>query len=51
MPLKHYAERFTNVKWGFVRAVGSQILMSNTIWDENVMNSNVWKPIEDIIKE
>lgn len=49
--LKHYAERFTNVKWGFVRAVGSQILMSNTVWDENVMNSKVWKPIVDIIKE
>ena len=49
--LKHYAERFTNVKWGFVRAVGSQIIMSNTVWDENVMNSKVWKPIVDIIKE
>lgn len=49
--LKQYAEKYTNIKWGFVRAVGSQILMSNTVWDENVMNSNVWKPIEDIIKE
>ncbi len=47
--LKHYAERFTNVKWGFVRGVGSQILMSNTVWDENVMNSNVWKPINNVI--
>lgn len=49
--LKSYAERFTNVKWGFVRAVGSQIYMSNTEWDENVMNSDVWKPIEDIMGE
>ena len=47
--LKQYAERFTNIKWGFVRAVGSQILMSNTVWDENVMNSNVWKPINSIM--
>lgn len=49
--LKEYAKRFTNIKWGFVRAVGSQIYMSNSEWDENVMNSEVWKPIEDIIKE
>ncbi|MCR4586092.1 MAG: DEAD/DEAH box helicase family protein [Lachnospiraceae bacterium] len=47
--LKAYAERISNIKWGFVRAVGSQIYMSNTEWDENVMNSNVWKPIEEII--
>lgn len=49
--LKKYSERYSEVKWGFVRAVGSQIYMSNTEWDENVMNSNVWKPIEEIIKE
>lgn len=49
--LKHYAEKFANVKWGFVRAVGSQIYMSNTEWDENVMNSDVWKPIEDIMEK
>ena len=48
--LKKYAERFLNIKWGFVRAVGSQIYMSNTEWDENVMNSDIWKPMEDIIK-
>jgi len=48
--LKHYAERFAEVKWGFVRAVGSQIYISNTEWDENVMNNDIWKPIEDIIR-
>ena len=49
--LKAYAERYTNIKWGFVRAVGAQILMSNTEWDEDIRNNNVWKPIENIIKE
>lgn len=49
--LKSYAEKHVDIKWGFVRAVGSQIYMSNTEWDENVMNSDVWKPIEEIIKE
>lgn len=49
--LKQYAKRFADVKWGFVRAVGSQIYMSNTQWDENVMNKDVWKPIEDIMEE
>ena len=48
--LKHYAERVAEVKWGFVRAVGSQIYISNTEWDENVMNNDIWKPIEDIIR-
>ena len=48
--LKDYAARHSNVYWGFVRAVGNQIYMSNTVWDENVTNSNVWKPIEQFIK-
>ena len=46
--LKEYAER-NNVKWGFVRAVGAQLYLSNTIWDEDVTNRNVWKPIECFI--
>lgn len=44
--LKEYAEKHHNVKWGFIRAVGNQLYLSNTIWDENVLNINVWKPIE-----
>lgn len=48
--LKEYASSHSNIKWGFVRAVGSQIYISNTEWDEDVTNSNVWKPIEEIIK-
>lgn len=48
--LKEYGERHPNVKWGFIRAVGSQIYLSNTIWDEDVTNNNVWEPIENFIK-
>ena len=47
--LKDYASRCPNVKWGFVRAVGTQLYLSNTVWDENVTNRNVWKPIECFI--
>ena len=47
--LKDYASRYPNVKWGFVRAVGTQLYLSNTVWDENATNRNVWKPIECFI--
>ena len=48
--LKQYAETHPNVHWGFVRAVGDQLYLSNTEWDEDVTNKKVWKPIEEIIK-
>lgn len=44
--LKEYAENQPKIKWGFVRAVGNQLYLSNTIWDEDVTNRNIWKPIE-----
>lgn len=47
--LKEYASRHLNIKWGFVRAVGTQIYISNTEWSEDVTNQNVWKPIENLI--
>ncbi len=47
--LKEYASRYPEVKWGFVRAVGTQIYLSNTEWTEDVTNRNVWKPIEFFI--
>lgn len=47
--LKEYASRYRDIKWGFVRAVGTQIYLSNTVWSEDVTNQNVWKPIEDFI--
>lgn len=48
--LKEYGQKHKEIKWGFIRAVGTQIYFSNTVWDENIMNNNVWKPIEKIIK-
>ena len=47
--LKAYAERVGGFKWGFVRAVGAQLYMSNTVWCEDMTNRNVWKPIEVFI--
>lgn len=47
--LKEYSDRKENIKWGFVRAVGNQIYISNTQWVEDVTNNNVWKPIDEII--
>lgn len=47
--LKEYGERHPEIRWGFVRAVGTQLYLSNTIWCEDVTNRNVWKPIEVFI--
>lgn len=47
--LKEYGERHPEIKWGFVRAVGTQLYLSNTEWTENVTDHNVWKPIEVFI--
>lgn len=48
--LKDYGTRHPELEWGFIRAVGTQIYFSNTEWDENIFNKNVWKPIEEIVK-
>lgn len=47
--LKEYGERHPEIKWGFVRAVGTQLYLSNTEWTEDVTNHNVWEPIETFI--
>jgi type III restriction enzyme len=47
--LKRYASEHPEIKWGFIRAVGTQIYLSNTDWEEDVTNRNVWKPIEVFI--
>lgn len=47
--LKEYGERHSEIKWGFVRAVGTQLYLSNTEWTEDVTNHNIWKPIEMFI--
>lgn len=49
--LKQYAIKYQDIHWGFVRAVGNQLYMSNTEWAEDVTKRNVWKPIEVFIKE
>jgi type III restriction enzyme len=47
--LKDYCSRHPKIKWGFIRAFGAQIYLSNTEWSEDVTNHNIWKPIEDFI--
>ena len=47
--LKEYASRYPEIKWGFVRAVGTQIYLSNTMWSEDVANQKVWIPIESFL--
>ena len=47
--LKEYATRYPNVKWGFVRAIGNQLYLSNTEWTEDMSNRKIWKPIEVFI--
>ena len=47
--LKEYGERHPEIKWGFVRAVGTQLYLSNTIWTDDMTNRNIWKPIEVFI--
>ncbi len=44
--LKEYATRHPEIKWGFVRAVGTQLYLSNTVWSDDMTNRNIWKPIE-----
>ena len=48
--LKEYAENHDEIKWGFVRAVGAQLFMSNTEWVEDVTKKDVWKPIDELIQ-
>ena len=47
--LKDYAQRYPNIKWGFVRAIGNQLYLSNTEWTEDMNNHKIWKPIEVFI--
>lgn len=47
--LKEYGSRHSEIKWGFVRAVGTQLYLSNNEWSEDMTNRNIWKPIEVFI--
>ncbi|MCI6806002.1 MAG: hypothetical protein MR912_10515, partial [Prevotella sp.] len=48
--LKEYCSRHPELHWGFVRAVGTQLYISNTVWTEDMTNDKVWKPIEIIVQ-
>ena len=47
--LKEYGMQHPEIKWGFVRAMGTQLYISNSIWSEDMTNTDVWKPIETVI--
>lgn len=47
--LKEYCGQNTEIKFGFVRAVDKSIFISNTEWDENVLNNKIWKDINEIL--
>lgn len=47
--LKEYCSRHPELKWGFVRAVGSQLYISNTEWSEDMFDHSIWKPIDEVI--
>ena len=47
--LKEYCSRHTELHWGFVRAVGTQLYISNSFWSEDMTNEKIWRPIELII--
>ena len=46
---KQYAEKHPEIKWGFVRALGEHLYISNTEWKDDMNDETVWKPIEDFI--
>jgi type III restriction enzyme len=48
--LKKYGDKHQEIKWCFARAIGEQLYVSNTKWDENVANHKVWVTIEGIVK-
>ena len=48
--LKKYGEDHPEVKWGFVRNLGIQLFISNTEWDEDLFNHEVWKQIGDVVR-
>ena len=44
---KNYAEsRHPEISWGFVRNVGEDLFLNNTIWDEQIVRSRNWQSIE-----
>ena len=48
--LREYGEEHPEINWAFVRNQGVNLYASNTIWDEDLFNKDVWKPVGEIIK-
>lgn len=49
--LKEYGEEHPEIHWGFVRALGAQLYLSNTYWSEDIFDRKAWKPIECFISD
>ncbi|MBQ2253557.1 MAG: hypothetical protein II325_00190, partial [Clostridia bacterium] len=49
--LKEYGEEHPEIHWGFVRALGAQLYLSNTVWSEDIFDRKAWKPIECFISD
>lgn len=49
--LKGYGEEHPEIHWGFVRALGAQLYLSNTYWSEDIFDRKAWKPIECFISD
>ena len=45
--LKEYGVKHPEIRWGFVRNLGAQLFISNTVWDEDLSNQAVWKQIKN----
>ena len=49
--LKEYGAEHPEIHWGFVRALGAQLYLSNTVWTEDIFDRKAWKPIECFISD
>jgi len=48
--MKEYMKTYPEIKWGFVRDIGQQLYISNSEWTEDMVDRNIWCPIETLIK-
>ena len=50
--LKHYVEQIaTDKKFAFVRPDGDRLVYSDTQYEKDMSNHNVWRPIESLFKK
>ena len=45
LAFKNYAKK-NDIKWGFVRDKGNELFINNTIYTEDMNNSN-WTPLDE----